>query len=80
MLFMLKYKISSELLVNDLKASITNIEEFLLGVSINLLPHKDNLESIVNKYLARYNIDSSKLKDDDINKIVKYLNLFVDFV
>ena len=70
---------NKEKLVADLKASISNLEEFLVGITINLVPHRNSLSTIVDSCLARYGIDSTSLKDEDRDKVIRYLQLFIDF-
>jgi uncharacterized radical SAM superfamily Fe-S cluster-containing enzyme len=55
-----------------------NLEIFTEGVRIKLTPHKDDMMKGVNEFLQSYNIDISKLKKADIDKIILYLSFFVD--
>ena len=71
---------NKEKLVADLKASISNLEEFLVGITVNLVPHKESLDIVVDKYLQRYGIDATTLKREDRDKVLRYLQLFIDFV
>lgn len=52
---------------------------FLLYVRNNVSPYKNNLDKyVIDQFQTFFKDETKKLKTEDINKLKRYLNMFID--
>lgn len=72
--------------IPEIQELITSINEykqdyskFTIMVTRAIKPYENDLETLMNRYLATWNIDSNILKTSDKNKVKRYLYMFCRF-
>ena len=67
-------------IVNDLEMGCRNLEMFTEGVLTHILPHHNNLDSLLENYVKSYDVSLTLIKKEDQSKIKRYLDCFCKFV
>lgn len=67
-------------LINTLNSYVSDVESFISIMILHIKPHHGNLDHLVHRYLESCGIDIDSLKDEDRNKIRRYLDMFCKFV
>ena len=57
-----------------------DINHFVQWIIMELKPYKDNLHAFVVKTMEEANVKIDTLTKDEYNKIVRYLQCFIDYV
>lgn len=57
-----------------------SVEDFTSYIIIKVKPFKTNIEEYISKMSSEYNVDISKYQKEDVNKLKRYLEMFLDIV
>lgn len=67
-------------LLKDLAVYQNNLELFTHGIVNKIKPFENDICKLLDNYFSSYEIDINSLKDEDVEKIERYLLCFCKFV
>lgn len=57
-----------------------SVEDFTSYIIIKVKPFKNNVDEYINKMASEYNVDIIKYQKEDVSKLKRYLEMFIDII
>lgn len=73
-----KRRVNAHAKIDELRTIDTGV--FLLHITNDMLPYKQNVKAYVAKMLAEDGSCADELKPDELQKLTRYIHMFIDIV